>query len=71
MQDSVIRVVRKVLTANSDSLDSLFAASSESPAQAVEHFMRRTFVGTVSELDILVSIAFRALKCSTTLSAIP
>lgn len=48
------RVVQCVLTSHGDSVDSLFAISTESPPQVVEQFVRRMFVGTIAELDCLV-----------------
>lgn len=48
-------VVQQVLTTHGDSVESICAVSTESPPQVVEQFVRRVFIGTVAELDSLVS----------------
>lgn len=49
-------VVQHVLTMHGESIESMLCAvSSESQPQVVEQFVRHMFVGTVAELDSLVS----------------
>lgn len=48
-------VVQHVLTTHGESIESICAVSTESPPQVAEQFVRRMFVGTVAELDSLVS----------------
>lgn len=48
-------VVQHVLTTHGESIESICAVSTESPPQVAEQFVRRVFVGTVGELDCLVS----------------
>uniref|UniRef100_A0A158Q7R7 Ras-GAP domain-containing protein n=1 Tax=Elaeophora elaphi TaxID=1147741 RepID=A0A158Q7R7_9BILA len=61
-QQSMSCVVQHVLTRHDESIESICAVSSESPPQVVEQFVRRMFVGTVAELDSLIS----AVRCLAT-----
>ncbi|KAM3727713.1 GTPase-activating protein and VPS9 domain-containing protein [Dirofilaria immitis] len=61
-QQSMSCVMQHVLTTHGDSVESICATSTESPPQVVEQFVRRTFVGTVAELDCLIS----AVRCLAT-----
>uniref|UniRef100_A0AAF5PMS4 Receptor-mediated endocytosis protein 6 n=1 Tax=Wuchereria bancrofti TaxID=6293 RepID=A0AAF5PMS4_WUCBA len=61
-QQSMSCVVQHVLTTHGESIESICAVSTESPPQIVEQFVRRMFVGTIAELDCLVS----AVRCFAT-----
>ncbi|KAL3990942.1 Vacuolar sorting protein 9 (VPS9) domain family protein [Acanthocheilonema viteae] len=64
-QQSMSCVVQHVLTTHGESIESICAVSNESPPQVAEQFVRRMFVGTVAELDSLIS-AVRCLTSSPT-----
>uniref|UniRef100_A0A8R1TQ67 Receptor-mediated endocytosis protein 6 n=1 Tax=Onchocerca volvulus TaxID=6282 RepID=A0A8R1TQ67_ONCVO len=58
-QQSMSGVMQHILTTRGDSIENICAISTESPPQVVEQFVRRMFVGTVAELDSLIS----AVRC--------
>uniref|UniRef100_A0A915PJN7 Ras-GAP domain-containing protein n=1 Tax=Setaria digitata TaxID=48799 RepID=A0A915PJN7_9BILA len=56
-QQSMPFVVQHILTTHGDSVERECAVNTESPPQVVEQFVRRMFVGTVTEVDSLISAA--------------
>ncbi|CAG9531443.1 unnamed protein product [Cercopithifilaria johnstoni] len=61
-QQSMSCVVQHVLTTHGESIENICAVNTESPPQVVEQFVRRMFVGTLAELDSLIS----AVRCLAT-----